>query len=546
MTVILQALITMLVRRSVWVKMEDAQHSPVDMIEYICPKIAGIAGKTCYNMTRRIKMTYNIDKENLYEAFRSRDVRFDGQFFVGVSSTGIYCRPVCTARMPKKENCTFYHSAAEAEANGYRPCMICRPELAPGVFETDASLLLAKRAARYISENCSSGLSLTEAASALGCTDRHLRRVFEKEYGVTPVQYLQTCRLLLAKNLLTETSLSVLEVALASGFGSVRQFNHAFRQHYNLSPLVLRKNAGARTNTENPVTVTLGYRPPYRYRELLAFFEKRAIPGVEVVRDGKYYRTVRMETNDRKTVCGWISVSHLPKKNAICLSVSDSLLPVMPKVVWHVKTMFDLFCDPEAVASVLEKMNEIRSGLFIKGTRIPGAFEPFEMSVRSVLGQQITVHAAGVLAGRFVSEFGTRIETGMEGLTHLFPEPEEILSLEGSIEEHLGPLGIIASRARTIRSLARAFTEHSILFESYADPAEEKKKLLDIKGIGPWTADYIAMRSMADTDVFLGSDAGVKKALGEKDPKKTEETAKAWSPWRSYATVNLWNSLYEV
>ena len=488
-------------------------------------------------------MVNNIDKEKLYEAFRSRDVRFDGRFFVGVSSTGIYCRPVCTARMPKIQNCTFYQSAAAAEAAGYRPCMICRPELAPGVFETDASSLLAKRAARLISENCGSCLRLSDAARTLGCTSRHLRRVFEKEYGVSPVKYMQTCRLLMAKSLLSETDLSVTDVAMASGFGSIRQFNHTFRQQYNMSPLALRKNAGNPEKAEGTITITMSYRPPYRYREMLSFYEARAIPGVELVRDGSYYRTVRMETDDGKAVCGWLKVSHLQKDNAIRLTVSNSLLPVMPKVAWRIKMMFDLFCDPEFVAETLKSMNRIRPGLFVKGTRIPGAFEPFEVSVRSVLGQQITVRAAGVLAGRFVSRYGTSIETGIEGLTHLFSAPETILCLEGNVEEHLGPIGIIGSRARTIRSLAAAIKDRSVLFESYADPSEEKKKLLKIKGIGPWTADYIAMRSMGDTDVFLGSDAGVKKALMGKDPKESEELARAWSPWRSYATVNLWNSL---
>ena len=488
-------------------------------------------------------MEQGMDNEKLYEAFRSRDVRFDGRFFVGVSSTGIYCRPVCTARMPKRENCTFYSSAASAEAAGYRPCMICRPELAPGVYETDAGSLLSKRAARFISENCSDGRSLAEAARELGCTDRHLRRVFEKEFGVTPVKYLQTCRLLMAKNLLTETSLSVLDVALASGFGSVRQFNHAFHQQYRMTPMMLRKSAGARKKTEGTVTIMLGYRPPFRFEELLSFYETRAIPGVEAVRDGAYYRTVRMQTGGGKMTCGWIRVDNAPNRNALRLTVSDSLLPAMTKIAGRVRNMFDLFCDPETVAESLEPVNRIRPGLFVKGTRIPGAFEPFEMSVRAVLGQQITVRAAGVLAGRLVSEYGTPIETGVEGLNRLFPLPGEILSLEGKPEEHFGPLGIIASRAGTIASLAEVFEDRSILFESYADPEEEKKKLLEIKGIGPWTADYIAMRSMADTDVFLSSDAGVKKAMGEKDSRKLSEIAKAWSPWRSYATIGLWNSL---
>lgn len=488
-------------------------------------------------------MAQDFDKEMMYKAFCSRDPRFDGRFFVGVSSTGIYCRPVCSARMPKIENCSFFDSAAAAEAAGYRPCLICRPELAPEDYDPDVSSVLARRAAKYISENCSNGMRLQDAATALGCTDRHLRRVFEEEYGITPVQYLQTCRMLMAKSLLTETSLPILDIAMAAGFGSVRQFNNIFKQRYKMTPLELRKNTRVKKETEGNVSIMLGYRPPYRFAELLAFFSQRAISGVEVVRDETYFRTVRMKTKDGTMLSGWIKVTHISKKHALQLTISDSLLPVMPKVAGHVKNMFDLFCDPEAVASVLEKMNRMRSGLFVKGTRIPGAFEPFEMSVRAVLGQQITVHAAGVLAGRFVQKYGTAINTEIEGLTHLFPLPEEILDLDSNIEEQLGPIGIISSRARTIRSLSEVFADGSVVFESYADSEKEKEKLLKIKGVGPWTADYIAMRCMSDTDVFLGSDAGVKRALDFQNAGMLKQIAEEWRPWRSYATVCLWNSL---
>mgnify|MGYP000869326602 CR=1 FL=1 len=394
--------------------------------------------------------------KGLYAAFQAKDARFDGRFFVGISSTGIYCRPVCRAKQPKAENCTFYSTAAEAEQAGYRPCLLCRPELAPGASITDAATALAQRAARMLEESCGSGHSLDELAGMLGCTDRHLRRVFVEEYNVSPVQYLQTCRLLLAKNLLTDTNLSVLEVAMAAGFGSLRRFNGLFKQHYHLSPTALRKQRtdGAQQDKSGSITLALGYRPPYPWDQMLRFLAGRAIAGVEVVRDGEYMRTVHLVDAKGEHVYGWVRVGHRPEKHVLAVTISDALLPVLPQVLARIRHLFDLHCDPDAVYDTLRVMNDIRPGLCIRGTRLPGCFDAFEMAVRAVLGQQITVKAASTLAARVAQAYGTPVPTGIDGLTHIFPSPGEFLSLDGPIEDCLGKLGVIAARSKTILTIS--------------------------------------------------------------------------------------------
>ncbi|MBA2938962.1 helix-turn-helix domain-containing protein [Paenibacillus sp. CGMCC 1.16610] len=483
------------------------------------------------------------NKDALYAAFKAKDARFDGRFFVGVSSTGIYCRPVCRAKQPKPENCTFYVTAASAEQAGYRPCLLCRPELAPGTSITDATANLVYRAARMLEESSGSGQSLEEIAGRLGCTDRHLRRVFTAEYQVSPIQYLQTCRLLLAKNLLTDTHLPVLEVAMAAGFGSLRRFNDLFKKQYKLSPTALRKRkAEDKKHTDN-ITLSLSYRPPYLWDEMLNFLAGRAIAGIEVVKNGEYMRTVQMVNVDRKPVHGWVRVGHDPKKYALSVTVSATLLPVLPQVLARIRHLFDLYCDPGAVYETLQGMNDIRPGLCVLGARVPGCFNAFEIAVRAVLGQQITVKAASTLATRIVQTYGVPIQTSIEGLTHIFPLPENILSLDGAIEDLFGVLGVTSARSNTIYELAQAFVQREIDFNLPTQPEEEMKKLIAIRGIGSWTAQYIAMRAMEWPDAFLETDAGVKKALQPYTSKELLKMAEAWRPWRSYATINLWNSL---
>lgn len=483
------------------------------------------------------------DHASLYEAFKAKDNRFDGRFFVGISSTGIYCRPVCRAKQPKAENCTFYATAAQAEQAGYRPCLLCRPELAPGMSITDATANLIQRATRLLEENCGSDQSLDELAEQLGCTSRHLRRVFMAEYHVSPIQYLQTCRLLLAKNLLTDTHLSVLDVAMSAGFGSLRRFNDLFKSHYHLSPTALRKQVSEGKQQDGQITLALTYRPPYQWDDMLNFLAGRAISGVEQIHDGAYWRTVGLLNGDQQMVYGWVKVAHLPKKNALAVTISETLLPVLPQVLARIRHLFDLYCDPDVIGQTLIQMNEIRPNLYQLGTRVAGSFNPFEMAVRAVLGQQITVKAASTLATRLVNAYGTPIQTDIAGLTHVFPTPEQIIHLDSPVADHLTALGITRPRANTITSLAQALVDGKITLGLHADPELEIKKLLAIAGIGNWTAQYIAMRTMGWSDAFLETDAGVKKALAEYTPSERLALAEAWRPWRSYATVNLWNSL---
>jgi AraC family transcriptional regulator of adaptative response / DNA-3-methyladenine glycosylase II len=481
----------------------------------------------------------------LYAAFKAKDARFDGRFFVGISSTGIYCRPVCRAKQPKAENCTFYRTAAEAEQAGYRPCLLCRPELAPGASVTDATADLICRAARMLEENCGNGLSLEEIAGRLGCSSRHLRRVFTAEYNVSPVQYLQTCRLLLAKNLLTDTDLPILEVAMAAGFQSLRRFNDLFRKRYRLSPTALRKHAAEGKKRNDNMILALGYRPPYRWEEMLAFLAERAIAGIETVKNGEYARTVHLAGADGKRVRGWVKIGHKPEKNALSVAISESLLPVLPQVLARVRHLFDLHCSPDAVYDILQGMNDIRPGLCRPGIRVPGCFDAFETAVRAVLGQQITVKAAGTLAARIVERYGSPVQAGFKGLTHIFPLPEDLLALGGDIAKHFGALGVTSARANTIYMLAHAFAQGKIDFGLCADPKKEMRKLMMIRGIGCWTAQYIAMRTMGWPDAFLETDSGVKKALPGRTAKELRVMAQAWRPWRSYATMNLWNTLQE-
>ncbi|MCD8351168.1 MAG: helix-turn-helix domain-containing protein [Planctomycetaceae bacterium] len=485
----------------------------------------------------------SLDASGLYAAFKAKDARFDGRFFVGISSTGIYCRPVCRAKQPKAENCTFFTTAAEAERHGYRPCLLCRPELAPGASITDATADLAYRAARLLESDYANGTSLENLAGRLGCSDRHLRRVFADEYHVTPVQYLQTCRLLAAKQLLTDTSLSVIQVAMASGFGSVRRFNDVFRHHYHMSPTDLRKSSGKTKTISSHLRLSLGYRPPYLWEPMRDFLAGRAIAGIDLVNDGEYCRTVALATTDGDTVSGWVRVGHNPQRTVLDVTLSDSLLPVVPQVLARVRHLFDLYCDPDTVYETLTRMNAVKPDLCRLGTRLPGCFDSFEMAVRAILGQQISVKAASTLAGRIVKAYGTPVETGMDGLTHIFPTPEMVVAMGDHIQNRFGELGVTSARSRTIGELARQLVAGEIHLDLCKRPEEEMHKLLAIPGIGPWTAQYIAMRAMEWPDAFLQTDVGIRKALAPHGPKELLEMAEAWRPWRSYATINLWNSL---
>jgi AraC family transcriptional regulator, regulatory protein of adaptative response / DNA-3-methyladenine glycosylase II len=488
------------------------------------------------------KQTLPLDHAACYAAMRSHDTRFDGRFFCGVSSTRIYCRPICRVRLPREENCSFFPSAAAAEAAGYRPCLKCRPELAPGLAPADSVTRLARNAARVIEEDCLVDRKLSQLADVLRISDRHLRRVFLAEYGVSPVQYLQTRRLLLAKNLLTDTGLTVTEVAMTAGFGSIRRFNELFRKRYRLAPGRFRNGDGKLDKASDAITLSLAYRPPYAWNELITFLEGRAIAGVEHVAQDTYRRTVAIRKGETLHY-GWISVSHLPQRASLSVTVAAGLLPVLPQVLARVRYLFDLDCDPLAVYEKLEAMETFWPGIRVPGIRLPGCFDPFEMATRAVLGQQVTVKSARTLAARLAASLGRDLETPFPELCRTFPLPETICALEAPVEDRLGPLGIIGARSRSILSLAKGLTSGTISLSSYADPFEEMEKLLRLPGFGPWTVHYVAMRALGWTDAFLNTDCGVKKALSFVPAQQAAPLPESWSPWRSYATITLWNSL---
>jgi AraC family transcriptional regulator of adaptative response / DNA-3-methyladenine glycosylase II len=474
-----------------------------------------------------------LDPAACYQALKARDARFDGRFFVGVSSTRIYCRPVCTVKAPQQKNCTFYPSAAAAEVAGYRPCLRCRPELAPGNASVDATARLAHAAAGLIEDGLLNEASIEQLAQRLGVTDRHLRRVFQSELGVSPVEYAQTHRLLLAKRLLTDTPLTVTDVAMASGFGSLRRFNALFRSRYRLSPSDLRKRlAGA--GSADVLTFQLGYRPPLDWSRLLEFLSKRSIEGVESIEGSRYLRTVRM-VHGEKQHAGWIAVSPAKRKPTIEVQMSASLVAAIPSVLGRVKRLFDLACNPAEISMALGPLALPRPGL-----RLPGAFDGFEIAVRAVVGQQITVKAARTLVGRFAACFGESIETPERALRTLFPSPAQVAQVAYS---DIAVNGILAARSKTIIALARAIADGTLSLEPGTDVEQTIRALRRVPGVGEWTAQYIAMRALSWPNAFPHTDYGVLKAMGEKNPRIALERAAGWQPWRAYAVIHLWNSL---
>ena len=476
-----------------------------------------------------------LDSHTCYRALKARDARFDGRFFVAVSSTRIYCRPVCTVKPPRRENCHFYPSAAAAESGGYRPCLRCRPELAPGNASVDATSRLAQAAASLLEDRTLDEEGMDAVASRLGITDRHLRRAFGAEFGVSPVEFAQTQRLLLAKRLLTDTMLPVTEIAFASGFGSLRRFNALFKQRYRLQPSQLRKHMNlSGTTATDALNFELSFRPPYDWPAVSVFLGARTIAGVEVVEEGRYRRTARIML-EGKPQLGWIEVSPAPKKPTLRVTVSASLAKALPPVLSRVKALMDVACHPAEVAQALGALAKDHPGL-----RVPGAFDGFEVAVRAILGQQVTVAAARTIAGRVAATFGDRIDTPFASLNRIFPTAERIAGLPYG---HIARLGMPGARAKTVLGLARAVADGTLVLMPNADIEATLQKLRSLPGVGEWTAQYIAMRALAWPDAFPHTDLGVMKALGAAHPRDVLQAGEAWRPWRAYAVMHLWQSL---
>ena len=476
-----------------------------------------------------------LDSAACYRALRARDARFDGRFFVAVSSTRIYCRPVCTVKPPRLENCRFYPSAAAAEVAGYRPCLRCRPELAPGNASVDATTRVAQAAASLIEDRTLDAEGLVAVASHLGITDRHLRRAFGAEFGVSPVEFAQTQRLLLAKRLLTDTGLPVTEIAFASGFGSLRRFNALFKQRYRLQPGHLRRHMhGDAVPVADALNFELSFRPPYDWPAVSAFLGVRAIAGVEVLEGACYRRTVRVASKG-KDHFGWVQIRLSSKKPALRVAVSASLARVLPPVLSRVKALMDLSCNPTEVAEALGGLAERRPGM-----RVPGAFDGFEVAVRAILGQQVTVAAARTVAGRFAAALGDPVDTPFGALTTVFPTAARVADTPAGLIARLGMPGV---RARTVVALARGVANGDLVLIPNTDIEATLQRLRALPGVGEWTAQYIAMRALAWPDAFPHTDLGVMNALGEKDARRVLEAGEAWRPWRAYAVMHLWNSL---
>ncbi|HKD55686.1 MAG TPA: AlkA N-terminal domain-containing protein [Steroidobacteraceae bacterium] len=477
-----------------------------------------------------------LDAEALDRARISRDARFDGKFFVAVTSTGIYCRPICPSRCAKRAHVRFFGSPAAAEAAGFRPCLRCRPEAAPGTPAWLGTAAVVRRALRLINDGALDEGSVEALSGRLGIGPRHLLRLFDRHVGATPSAVAQTRRLHFAVCLLEETNLPITEVALASGFGSCRRFNDAFRNAYGRAPRELRA-AGRRARSPastGEVALRLAYRPPYDWAHVRQFLATRAVPGIERVDADGYARTVACEGGS-----AIIRVRALPGENALELRVCGAPPAMLLQLASVARRVFDVAADPQRIAAEL-RGDELVGPLLRRrpGLRIPGAWEPFECAVRAVLGQQVSVAAGRTFASRLVARAGTAIRGGADGLTHLFPDAAAIAaaSLDG--------LGLTRSRTATLQALARAVLEGRIDFG--ADPTEVAAALAAVHGIGSWTAQYVALRALGEPDAMPSGDLVLRRMAARSmqllSARELEARARDWQPWRGYAVMHLWHA----
>lgn len=485
------------------------------------------------------KPDFNLDHDACYRAITARDARFDGQFFTAVHSTGIYCRPVCPARTPSSKGVTFFRSAAAASAESYRPCLRCRPELAPAEQYWHSHDAVTDRLSRFVAEGLLDQQGLPAVAEKMGYSERHLRRLYKERWGVSLIEAAQVRRLHLAKQLLQDSKLSITQVAMASGFGSVRRFNTAVSERWGVTPSLFRKQLKAPQPVSDTVVLKLQFRPPLDWEHLLGFLKARSVPSVESVDSSHYRRVVRFVNEDGIEVFGRLSVCQHSDKE-LRAELSESLLPYLGQLLPRLRRLFDLDANPEAIGAAWQQSSADVHELWQRwpGTRVPGVWSPFEVAVRAVLGQQISVKAAITLVTRFVERFGVPLPVveQSEGLTHSFPEPKDLL------DANLDGLGITTRRIATIKALAASFSAGALDFKM-GDPKQQYQRLLDIKGIGPWTASYMAMRGLSDPDAFPAGDLILRRGLiigSEFTEKEIEAASQAWRPWRAYAALLLW------
>ena len=473
------------------------------------------------------------DADVCYRALRSRDARFDGRLFVGVASTGVYCRPVCPARTPLLRNCRFYPSAAAAAHAGFRPCRRCRPEAAPGSPAWLGTSAAVTRALRLVAEGALDREGVDELAARVGAGGRHLRRLFEEHLGASPLAVAQTRRVHFAKKLLDETALPITEIAHASGFASLRRFNDAMKRAFGAPPRELRRRR-ARGAAAATLTLKLAARPPFDGRAVLAYLALRELPGVEQV-DGDAYRRSVALGGER----GVIAVRLAEDFCGVRLELPARLVPEAARIAGRVRRLFDLDADPAPILAQLRRDPELQQRLRRRaGVRLPGAWSGFELAVRAVLGQQVTVAGARTLAGRLAAAHGVELEPSAERITHLFPDAAALADAD------LAGLGVPRARADALRSLARSVSSGALDLDGGQPPEAVRRSLLALPGVGPWTAEYVALRALGEPDAFPASDLGLRRALGGVPlaTRALEQRSKDWQPWRAYAAILLWTA----
>lgn len=461
----------------------------------------------------------------------SRDARFDGKFFIGVRTSGVYCRSICPAPPAKEENVRYFPTAAAAAEAGFRPCLRCRPECSPGTPAWCGTSNTVSRALRLIGENGLEDGGVEALADHLGIGSRHLRRLFLHHLGATPAAVAQTRRLHFAKKLIDETALPMTQVALASGFGCVRRFNDTIRKVYHRTPSQIRALARqTATQPKNEYLFRLGFRPPYAWKEMLAFLAARATPGVELVEPGSYCRTISVNGNH-----GYFEVSLDEKNYSLAVRVQFPDPSSLFFIIERIRAMFDLNADWSTIVRSLKPDPALAERLAaVPGLRVPGCWNPFELATRAILGQQVSVPGATTLAGRLAKTFGQAFSSP-HGLTHLFPAPDVLA------DANLSTIGLPRARAESIRFLARAVCDSRISFGQIADTGALLDQLCEIPGIGKWTAQYIAMRALGEPDAFPTGDLGLLRALQLVSPRDLERRSETWRPWRAYAAMYLWN-----
>ena len=472
----------------------------------------------------------DLDRTACEQALKAKDPRFDGRFFIGVRTTGIYCRPVCPVKSPKIGNVLFFPTAAAAAEAGFRPCLRCRPESSPGTPAWAGTSTTVQRGLRLIGEGALDSGGVEALSDRLGVTPRHLSRLFMQHLGASPKAIAQTRRLHFAKKLLNETDLPMTEIALASGYGSVRRFNDHVQQVYGRSPSALRRRGAPRAETKADTTfvLRLPYRPPYDFAAMLEFLYRRATPGIESVVDGRYVRSITL--GDER---GTLAIGQVPGQNQLLCEIDLPDSRRLMQVVDRVRRQFDLNADPLEIRRCLCRDRQLAALVNRKpGLRVPGAWDPFEIVVRGIVGQQISVAGATTVLGKIVQRFGANADG-----RRYFPTPESLA------EASANDLPMPAARAAALRAAARAVVDGSLVLDA-DDPAELVEQLTRIKGVGPWTAQYVAMRAASDPDAFLHGDLVLLRAaerhLGVTSAAELIARAEAWRPWRAYAGIHLW------